>query len=572
VKKRILIMLLTLVLAIAMVLSMALPAAAEIARPTLFSDDFEDGNADGWTEVGSGGTWVVEDDAGFGSKVYSQDDLSSTTTSTYDTYWRSYGGSGWTNYAVEAKVKIMAGGYAPIAGIFFRVQGTELNSGYYYFRLDARPNMGPGLIKSPNSILAGAASGYPQWVNEPAVIGQTYTLKVVAEGNRIKCYVDGVKKIDYVDTTAPYLTGRVGVGTFTAHTHFDDIFVWENPYGIITSPTDSQVFHRGDAISFDAVYWDDDFDAIQWAVRPSNPDLGQPSVWANVDGRTDPSTWDGHLFHSLAPGSETQNWPLGNYYAFVWNPSNDAGEPDVRLVRYFSIVNVPPVADPNGPYLVAVGASVSFNGSASSDADGDSLTYAWTALGGTLNIATAENPLYIAGATAGIYDVGLTVNDGYIDSAQVMTTVVVYDSSAGFVTGGGWIMSPAGAYAADVTLAGKANFGFVSKYKKGANVPEGNTEFQFKAGDLNFKSTSYDWLVVVGTNAKFKGTGTINGAGEYTFMLSADDGSPDTFRIQIWGAGEGLVYDNGSQQAIGGGSIVMTFPPKIMPLALRVLR
>jgi hypothetical protein len=107
---------------------------------------------------------------------------------------------------------------------------------------------------------------------------------------------------------------------------------------------------------------------------------------------------------------------------------------------------------------------------------------------------------------------------------------------------------------------GKATFGFVSKYKRGATVPDGNTEFQFKAGNLNFSSTSYQWLVVnqAGTNAQFKGYGTINGAGNYGFMLSATDSSPDTFRIQIWDAEtEVVVYDNGTNQVIGGGSIVV---------------
>ena len=62
-------------------------------------------------------------------------------------------------------------------------------------------------------------------------------------------------------------------------------------------------------------------------------------------------------------------------------------------------------------------------------------------------------------------------------------------------------------------LTGKANFGFVSKYQKGVNIPTGSTEFQFKAGDLHFKSTAYDWLVITGHSAKFKGEGTINGTG-----------------------------------------------------------
>ncbi|MEN8239625.1 MAG: PKD domain-containing protein, partial [Actinomycetota bacterium] len=45
---------------------------------------------------------------------------------------------------------------------------------------------------------------------------------------------------------------------------------------------------------------------------------------------------------------------------------------------------------------------------------------------------------------------------------------------------------------------GKATFGFVSKYKKGAGVPTGNTEFRFNAGNLDFQSCSYDWWMVAG--------------------------------------------------------------------------
>jgi hypothetical protein len=110
-----------------------------------------------------------------------------------------------------------------------------------------------------------------------------------------------------------------------------------------------------------------------------------------------------------------------------------------------------------------------------------------------------------------------------------------------------------------VHITGKATFGFVSKYKKGADVPTGNTEFQFKAGDLHFHSISYEWLVVTGSNfAKFKGEGTINGAGNYKFQVWAGDNAPDTFRIKIWDAVTGaVVYDNGMNQPIGGGNIVV---------------
>lgn len=92
--------------------------------------------------------------------------------------------------------------------------------------------------------------------------------------------------------------------------------------------------------------------------------------------------------------------------------------------------------------------------------------------------------------------------------------VVVYDPSAGFLTGGGWIASPPGAYAPELLLEGKATFGFVSRDQKGATVPTGTTEFQFKVASLNFHSETYQWLMVAGAKAIFKGVGTINGEGE----------------------------------------------------------
>jgi hypothetical protein len=117
-----------------------------------------------------------------------------------------------------------------------------------------------------------------------------------------------------------------------------------------------------------------------------------------------------------------------------------------------------------------------------------------------------------------------------------------------------------------------ATFGFVSKYQKGSSVPTGNTEFQFHAGGLNFKSTSYEWLVVSGAKAQYKGVGTINGAGSYGFILTAVDGQSnggggiDKFRIKIWDRTTGaVVYDNQMgaaddatpSTAIASGSIVI---------------
>ena len=83
------------------------------------------------------------------------------------------------------------------------------------------------------------------------------------------------------------------------------------------------------------------------------------------------------------------------------------------------------------------------------------------------------------------------------------------------MTGGGWIDSPAGAYTPDPSLTRKATFGFVSKYKRGATIPTGQTQFQFKVADLNLHLESYQWLVIAGAKAKYKGPGSIDGEGEF---------------------------------------------------------
>jgi len=186
-----------------------------------------------------------------------------------------------------------------------------------------------------------------------------------------------------------------------------------------------------------------------------------------------------------------------------------------------------------------------------------------------------------------VFKVIVVAGSGCGDAATSVAYLAVYDPTGGFVTGGGWINSPAGAYHADPALTGKVNFGFVSKYKKGSNIPDGNTVFQFHAGDLNFSSLSYDLgsLVIVGYKAIYKGAGTINGISNYKFMVSAvdgdliGDGGYDKFRVKIWNKTDNsIVYDSnlgGDENdeplnTLGGGSIVIHKANEKAPKSIQI--
>jgi len=247
-----------------------------------------------------------------------------------------------------------------------------------------------------------------------------------------------------------------------------------------------------------------------------------------------------------------------------------------------TIQNVPPtvsdITAPIDPLLVNSMVSVSASFTDPGTFDTHTALWNWgdgSSSDGTItesngNGSTASTHSY---TTPGIYRITLTVTDkdGGTDQSW-FEYVVVYDPSAGFVTGGGWIVSPAGSYIPDPSLIGKATFGFVSKYQKGKSVPSGETQFKFHAADMDFRSTSYQWMVVAGSKAQYKGEGTINAVGLYGFMLTATDGQQndgggtDKFRIKIWNkVDDQIVYDNqmGADDTsdlstvLGGGSVIV---------------
>jgi sugar lactone lactonase YvrE len=245
------------------------------------------------------------------------------------------------------------------------------------------------------------------------------------------------------------------------------------------------------------------------------------------------------------------------------------------------------VTGPTNPLALGTSATVTATFTDPGTQDTHSCTFSWDngqpATAGSISESAGSGSCTATRTytAAGVYTVAATVTDDDTGSAtKAFEFVVVYDPSGGFVTGGGWINSPPGAYKADTTSSGKANFGFVSKYQKGSTTPTGETEFH--AAGLDFHSTIYEWLVISGAKAQYKGTGTVNGSlgpdgvSGYGFLLTTNDGQltggggVDKFRIKIWDKLTGAVVydnvldptatdniDNAKPQNISGGNILI---------------
>ena len=202
--------------------------------------------------------------------------------------------------------------------------------------------------------------------------------------------------------------------------------------------------------------------------------------------------------------------------------------------------------------LVPLGTAVTLTATADDSTTGDSYIAsaeyslnrgAWTPMSasdGSFDSATegVTAPLNIT--TPGVYNVCVQATDAAGNTGTTPTCasepLVVYDASAGFVTGGG-------------RDSNNNNFGFVAKYQSGGSVPVGSLEYQYAGG--NFHSNSFTYLVVNGDTATLAGTGTLDGVSGYSFVLNVTD-NPDQFQITISGPSS---YSSGSLAPISKGSI-----------------
>lgn len=151
-------------------------------------------------------------------------------------------------------------------------------------------------------------------------------------------------------------------------------------------------------------------------------------------------------------------------------------------------------------------------------------------------------------SSTGVYTITLTVtNNNGGSGISTYQYVAVYDTSTSFA-GGHSFDNPT---TASPTIAGKATFGISAKYNN-SNVLTGNAKMNFKAANIDFTSTSLNSLATTNGRAYLKGSGTVNGSGNYIFLATGIDGSvvggSDFIRFQIKDSSGNVIYD--SQPAV----------------------
>lgn len=331
----------------------------------------------------------------------------------------------------------------------------------------------------------------------------------------------------------------------------------------------------------------DNYGRLKISVEQNNqPPAGQPPV-AEIKG---PYCPEGEVSNFVG---ETSSDPNGGPLTYAWdfgdggttteaNPTHnfgDDGEYKVCLTVTNSvdksdtvcttsyIRNVAPTVGPIRVDPKSIQIEKAFKATADFNDPGfqDSHTAVWDWGDGTTSegTVTENNGLGFVTdshtyATAGKYTITLTVTDDDGASSSSHNTIIVSkdkgtddkEDHSGFVSGGGWIESHEGSYKENPKLSGKVTFGFVSKYNQWSSEPNGDTEFQFQTGNINFHGSNYEWLVISDNKAQCKGVGTINGEGEYDFMLTAVDGQfksqhgADKIRFQVWEHTTGkIIYD-----------------------------
>jgi hypothetical protein len=206
--------------------------------------------------------------------------------------------------------------------------------------------------------------------------------------------------------------------------------------------------------------------------------------------------------------------------------------------------NSAPVAQAGANQTIRRGATVTLNGSASSDVDGNTLTFAWSLttrpVGSTaaLSNATSVTPTLVVDQP-GTYVVQLIVNDGTTDSAPVTVTITTTNSAP----------------VANAGAAQSVAVGTVVRLDGRASSDPDNDPLTFV---WSFTTVPANSTATLANPSTAQPTFTVDRAGTYVVQLIVNDGllnsTPVTVTVSTLNSAP--VADAGSPQAVRVGSTV----------------
>ncbi|WP_159104671.1 hypothetical protein [Plantactinospora sp. BB1] len=188
-------------LVVLVALLVATTGVGTASAATLASDDFEDGNAAGWTTTG--GTWIVTREE---SRVLRQSSFAANALA-------RTGQPGWRDYTVVAEVRPDSfNGMPGFVGVVARAQSSTT-----FYALVLRPNNTVALTRTVEGRSSTLASA-PMTVSTD----RSYTLALRTAGRTLTGSVGGTR---LTASDGFILTGPAGLVTTWATASFDNVSV-----------------------------------------------------------------------------------------------------------------------------------------------------------------------------------------------------------------------------------------------------------------------------------------------------------------------------------------------------------
>ncbi len=168
-----------------------------------WQEDFNKGLPDGWNEVK--GEWKIEKDA------YAE-------TSGAEYAKTMFGDEDWTDYTLEVDVTLVKDAGINAAGVLIRADTDGDNAMRYWIRTDQHKCQFSRWRENQWDHIATPLPVEPE-------VGETYRLKIVAEGQNYQCFIDDELLFDDADEAKFRDSGRIGFITHTANVHYDNLTI-----------------------------------------------------------------------------------------------------------------------------------------------------------------------------------------------------------------------------------------------------------------------------------------------------------------------------------------------------------